>query len=312
MSVRDARTDVLLLLELRVAERPATGEQEAEPGAGLPASRPVGEQAGRTAGQDRRGAVHDRTTDPHVAVGPFEVLDAGCDGVLARMVAGGLTPGRFIAYALHVGGLNNRRDAAFVSAMRAADLVYADGASVVLLARLSGAQQIQRSPTTDLGWSVLRQLSEAFARPVRVAIVGGVDGLSARTGEALREKLGVEVVAAESGFQLDWRPCLTRLAASDCDVLIVGLGAPAEMKWVEQHRNELPSCLVITCGGWFHFVVDDEKRAPAWVQDRGLEWCYRLAQAPRRLGRRYARGALVCLAVALQTMTARARGFLHA
>jgi UDP-N-acetyl-D-mannosaminuronic acid transferase (WecB/TagA/CpsF family) len=27
--------------------------------------------------------------------------------------------------------------------------------------------------------------------------------------------------------------------------------------------------------------------APAWMQDRGLEWIYRIGQEPRRLMRRY-------------------------
>ncbi|HEX2028219.1 MAG TPA: WecB/TagA/CpsF family glycosyltransferase, partial [Nitriliruptorales bacterium] len=35
--------------------------------------------------------------------------------------------------------------------------------------------------------------------------------------------------------------------------------------------------------------------APGWVQDRGLEWAYRLAKEPRRLWRRYLVGNAVFL-----------------
>ena len=37
----------------------------------------------------------------------------------------------------------------------------------------------------------------------------------------------------------------------------------------------------------FSFVAGTLSRAPAWMQRTGLEWCWRLGQEPRRLGRRY-------------------------
>lgn len=256
--------------------------------------------------QDRPACV----ASPRVCVGPFQVVDTTARDVLATLVAeaGGSRP--YLAYALHVGGLNARKDDAYIQAMSGADLVYADGVSIVLLARIAGARNIERAPTTDLGWALLRELREALGRPVRVALVGGADGRSREAGEVLQRELGIEVVAAESGYQSDWRPCLSRLVESQCDVLFVGLGAPGEMKWVYQHRSGLPPCLVLTCGGWFGFVVSEEKRAPDWMRRSGAEWCFRLAQAPRRLGRRYACGAWVCAVVACSTSIARCRAAL--
>ena len=71
------------------------------------------------------------------------------------------------------------------------------------------------------------------------------------------------------------------------------------MKWVDAHVQDLPPCLVMTCGGWFGFITQDEKRAPQWVCDAGLEWTYRIAQSPRRLAKRYARGAFSTAALSL-------------
>jgi N-acetylglucosaminyldiphosphoundecaprenol N-acetyl-beta-D-mannosaminyltransferase len=87
----------------------------------------------------------------------------------------------------------------------------------------------------------------------------------------------------------------------------VGLGAPREMKWVDQHVKDLPPSLVMTCGGWFGFITQDEKRAPQWVCDAGLEWTYRIAQSPRRLAKRYARGALSTAALSAQIIRSRTR-----
>ncbi len=244
-----------------------------------------------------------------VAIGPFAVCDRAQSEVVEDIVVGALeAPSRsqaWVTYALHVGGLNSRREASFVQAMAEADLVYADGMSVVMLARMAGATRIERAGTTDIGWNVLARLSEELGRPARVALVGGPDGLTCRAGEVLAEKAGVEIVLAEHGYHEDWEPVLARLADSGCDLLFVGLGAPVEMAWVAEHRDALPACAVMTCGGWFGFITEIEKRAPEWACRSGLEWTFRLAQSPRRLWRRYATGALSMLALAV-TMNAAA------
>lgn len=231
---------------------------------------------------------------PNVTLGPFSLADRTYAVLVGDLVAGAAAASTsdrpFIAYALHVGGLNARQDKQFVVAMSGADTVYADGASVLLLAKLANGRHVQRAATTDLAWDVLREMNVALGRPTRVALVGGAEGLAQRAGVVLASEAGVEIVGCEHGFHQDWSPVLAKVAASEADIVIVGLGAPREMKWVEQHRDELPSCLIMTCGGWFGFVVKDETRAPAYLQKAGLEWSYRLMQAPSRLASRYSVG----------------------
>jgi UDP-N-acetyl-D-mannosaminuronic acid transferase (WecB/TagA/CpsF family) len=40
-------------------------------------------------------------------------------------------------------------------------------------------------------------------------------------------------------------------------------------------------------GAMFDFHAGTVKRAPLWLQDRGLEWLYRLLMEPKRLWKRY-------------------------
>ena len=40
----------------------------------------------------------------------------------------------------------------------------------------------------------------------------------------------------------------------------------------------------------FDFLAGTKKQAPVWVQRSGLEWAFRLASEPRRLGKRYVWG----------------------
>lgn len=238
---------------------------------------------------------------PHVDVAGFPVADLASARLVEVIVEQALrqagdrpTP----VYALHVGGLNVRHDPAFREAMLGADLVYADGMSIVALARLAGAEDIERAGTTDIGWDVVTALGRALDRPPRIALLGGPPGLAERAGAALTEGTGAEIVFTEHGYHDDWTGPITSAAASGCDLLLVGLGAPLEMKWTHHHLDALPSCLVLTCGGWFGFLAADEQRAPDWMQRVGLEWVYRVRQAPGRLAGRYARGAGVSLVVA--------------
>ena len=49
--------------------------------------------------------------------------------------------------------------------MSRADLVYADGMSIIVLAKLAGARAAERAGTTDIGWTVIRELGVALGRP---------------------------------------------------------------------------------------------------------------------------------------------------
>jgi N-acetylglucosaminyldiphosphoundecaprenol N-acetyl-beta-D-mannosaminyltransferase len=39
----------------------------------------------------------------------------------------------------------------------------------------------------------------------------------------------------------------------------------------------------------FDIIAGRTKRAPAWMQKSGLEWCYRIHQEPGRMWKRYAK-----------------------
>jgi N-acetylglucosaminyldiphosphoundecaprenol N-acetyl-beta-D-mannosaminyltransferase len=257
-----------------------------------------------------RPLVPAETVVPQLRIGPFQVSDLSQDDVVAAIVSGSMASRAqraWVSYALHVGGLNSRRDPGYLAAMSRADLVYADGMSIIVLAKLAGARAAERAGTTDIGWTVIRQLGSALGRPARVALVGGPEGLTSRAARVIEADAGAEIVLTEHGYHDDWSPVLDRLAGSGCDLVLVGLGAPREMKWVDAHVQDLPPCLVMTCGGWFGFITQDEKRAPQWVCDAGLEWTYRIAQSPRRLAKRYARGAFSTAALSMGIIRTRLR-----
>ena len=69
-------------------------------------------------------------------------------------------------------------------------------------------------------------------------------------------------------------------------MVFVGLGSPRQEIWAYELREVL-SMPLLAVGAAFPFLAGKIQQAPKWMQDRGLEWLFRLIVEPRRLWRRY-------------------------
>jgi N-acetylglucosaminyldiphosphoundecaprenol N-acetyl-beta-D-mannosaminyltransferase len=241
---------------------------------------------------------------PTVTVAGIEVVDAPMRRIVHTLAAHVTEP--VLAFALHVGGLNVATDPIAIRAYGASDLTYADGAAVVLLARLAGATAIQRAPTTDLAPMLLT--ARRARGQVRLFLIGGRAGLAEAAGKRLTQDVGVTVVGTMPGFDIGRQEFLSGLRSTRPDVVVVGLGAPREMAFLADLRPELPPAVYLTCGGWFGFLVGEETRAPALLRRCGLEWVWRVKQHPRRLAGRYALGLSTTVRLAVGLLIRRVSG----
>ena len=110
---------------------------------------------------------------------------------------------------------------------------------------------------------------------------------------------GIEVVY-ESVLD-DLRERDERIRASGATIVWVGLGTPKQDYEVQRLALSLP-VVAVAVGAAFDFLAGTKAQAPVWVQRSGLEWAFRLASEPRRLGRRYVWGNSVFLREAVGTM----------
>lgn len=78
-----------------------------------------------------------------------------------------------------------------------------------------------------------------------------------------------------------------QINAQKPDVLWVGIGVPKQEKWMARIRERLDVPVMCAVGAAFDFHAGRISQAPRWMQERGLEWTYRIAQEPRRLLPRY-------------------------
>lgn len=172
-----------------------------------------------------------------------------------------------------------------------ADLVVADGMPLLWAARLQG----DRLPERVAGSSLIRPIAERAAGEGRsLYLLGGEPEVNARAAQVLKERWpALEIVGASSPMvaslpsagELDG--IRADVAAARPDILLVAMGSPKQEHVIRALRSALPSCWMIGVGASFGFVAGTIRRAPVWVQRVGLEWCWRMAQEPRRLVRRY-------------------------
>ena len=62
---------------------------------------------------------------------------------------------------------------------------------------------------------------------------------------------------------------------------------PARQSCPTTRQGRLRVPVLIGVGAAFDMHAGVKKQAPRWMQRSGLEWLFRLATEPRRLGRRY-------------------------
>ncbi len=187
--------------------------------------------------------------------------------------------------------------AAFRAVYDDADLVLADGWPVVWAARLVARPLPGRVAGSDL---VPALMQAAAACPLRVFLLGAAPGVAERAARVIESRWpGADVVGVYSpplGFEHDEAEnerILQRVEAAAPDLLVVGLGAPKQELWVHRHRDRIGAKAALCVGATIDFLAGERKRAPRWMRATGLEWLHRVLSEPRRLARRYARGAWV-------------------
>ena len=224
-----------------------------------------------------------------VVVAPREALSAQMLADIAMARAGALPYPRIVTSANGAVIAQYHADPAFARTVDAADMIDADGMSLVFASRLFCTNALpERAATTDF----LLDTARVAARDgLRFFFLGARRGVAGRAAEHLRSRFpGLDVVGTCHGYFTEAQ--LPRIARAiherGTDVLWLGLGSPRQEQLALRLREMLPGVAWIrTCGGLFDHYGGGVSRAPHWMQAIGTEWLYRAAREPLRLGWRY-------------------------
>jgi N-acetylglucosaminyldiphosphoundecaprenol N-acetyl-beta-D-mannosaminyltransferase len=182
------------------------------------------------------------------------------------------------------------RDKEFADIVNNADIITPDGKPITWGLRLMHHHDQARVAGMDLLPSLL---SGAVDKHVSVYFLGGTERMLERTRLFAEEKCPDLKIAGT--FSPPFRT-LTNTETEDivqdinnsgAGLVLVAMGCPKQEKWMASMKGRVHASMV-GIGGALPVMIGQQKRAPVWMQNAGLEWAYRLGQEPRRLFKRYA------------------------
>ena len=213
------------------------------------------------------------------------------DASVARIVRAAQNHEPLAATALAVHGvMTGALEPCHARRLNGLDLVVPDGQPVRWALRwLHGIRLPDRVYGPEL---MLRTAAAMEARGLPVYLYGSTPAILEDLEQFLELRFpGLEIAGrAPSRFGKvssdDFKQIATEIEASGARCLFLGLGCPRQEIFAFEARQRL-HMPVLAVGAAFEFHAGHKPQAPAWMQQHGLEWLYRLAQEPSRLWRRY-------------------------
>ncbi len=218
---------------------------------------------------------------------PFDAVDMAGAVRQVRDAAAQRTPCLLSTPNLNF-AIDCRSDGAFRDSVIHSNLVVADGMPLVWIARWLGIPIRERVP----GSTLFETLRGACGKPLSVYFFGGPDGAAQAACHRLQQEGGGLTGAGydSPGFgsvaDMSRDELIQRINASGADFLLVALGARKGQAWIEHNRARITVPVISHLGAVVNFVAGRVHRAPAWMQNIGLEWLWRIKEEPA-LWRRY-------------------------
>ena len=182
------------------------------------------------------------------------------------------------------------QDRRFSEAYERADFVTADGWPIVWRIGQAG-HTLERTTGADLLEPVCAQ---AAANDIALYFVGPSPRSQGAGLKILRTRYpGIPIAGAEAPdismrFGEEVVEALAqRINASGARLCVLSLGAPKQELLADALHERCPEVGFLCFGAALDFISGHALRAPMWMRRSGLEWCWRLAAAPRRMSSRY-------------------------
>jgi exopolysaccharide biosynthesis WecB/TagA/CpsF family protein len=205
-----------------------------------------------------------------------------------------------------------RRDREFRRALTASDLLIPDGEGIVLATKWLSKRKIDKIAGADIHRALLESLDRRGGRCFYL-------GSSPATLEEIRARITQEYprirmasysppFRREKFAEFETSTMINAVNAFAPDLLLVGMTAPKQEKWVASCRDRINAGVICSVGAVFDFYAGTKRRPPRWMIRLKLEWLGRFVLDTRNYWRR----AVVSLPVFIITLISeRVRQALH-
>jgi len=183
-----------------------------------------------------------------------------------------------------------QRNVTISKAVNNADWVTPDGVPLVWTMR--GLHQVKQERIA--GMDITASLLERAAKEgISVFFYGSTPQLLNRIREVCNEQFPSLRIAGmisppfRAPTAAEDSETIAQISASGAGLVFVALGCPKQELWMSRMQGKIPA-VMLGIGNALAVFAGEEDRSPSWMQKAGLEWCFRLAQEPKRLLKRYA------------------------
>jgi N-acetylglucosaminyldiphosphoundecaprenol N-acetyl-beta-D-mannosaminyltransferase len=168
-----------------------------------------------------------------------------------------------------------------------ADMINADGMSVVWASHLLGEPLPERVAGIDL---MLNLLKLAHQNDYKCYFLGATEEVVKKVVEIFSDIYSPSIIAGfrNGYFSPNEEELIAKnISSSGTKILFVAMSSPKKEIFVNKYKNILKVPFIMGVGGSFDVIAGITKRAPLWMQRSGFEWFFRLIQEPKRMWRRY-------------------------
>jgi N-acetylglucosaminyldiphosphoundecaprenol N-acetyl-beta-D-mannosaminyltransferase len=181
-----------------------------------------------------------------------------------------------------------QKDLQLRESVNSSDIINADGQAVVWAANFLNKPLKERVAGIDLMQNLVKL---AALKKYKIYFLGAEEDVVSKTVAHYSKEFGQEIVAGyRNGYYQpeDENEVINDIVSSEANILFVAITSPKKENFLYKYKNELASVnFIMGVGGSFDVIAGKTKRAPAWMQDLGLEWFYRFLQEPKRMWKRY-------------------------
>jgi len=181
-------------------------------------------------------------------------------------------------------------DTEFKNILNKADISIPDGMPLIWASKFLGESLKMKVS----GSSLFFKLCEiALGNKIKMFLLGGNIGSAKKACLKINNKYGNIIsgyYCPYFGFEKDpqeIKKIIKIVKNSNTNILIVGLGAPKQEKFIHYYKNQYQVPLSIALGGTIDFAAGAQPMPSDFIKNIGLAWLWRLMREPKRLWRRY-------------------------
>lgn len=165
-------------------------------------------------------------------------------------------------------------------------LTTADGWGIVWASKILHNRDLTRISGVELVDEILKHANE---NGEKVFLLGAKDGVAEKAALLMGKKYplahfswysGAQTVRVEKSEEASMT--IAKINGFEPDYLLVAYGSPWQDMWIEENRPYLRARVAVGVGGTLDEWAGIVSPCPAWIDQMGLKWVWRLVHEPRR------------------------------